>query len=77
MVGKRRLKGIAERRSSTYVKVQSSTLVLDHVRVIDGAGSIVWLGWKTDPFLLLSRASFLAAFLHDFAQKGLNNLKSK
>ena len=38
MVGEHRIRAIAERVPSAYVKEQSATLVLDHVRVIDGTG---------------------------------------
>lgn len=39
VAGRHRLKAIAERPPSLYVKVQSPTLVLEHVRVIDGTGA--------------------------------------
>ncbi|HKR26601.1 MAG TPA: hypothetical protein VJS11_04065 [Acidobacteriaceae bacterium] len=39
VVGKHRLKAIAERSPSFYVKEQSATLVLDHVSIIDGTGA--------------------------------------
>jgi hypothetical protein len=39
MVGEHRIRAIAERFPSAYVKEQSTTLVLDHVRVIDGTGA--------------------------------------
>lgn len=39
MVHEHRLKVIADRVPSTYVKEQSPILVLDHVRVIDGTGA--------------------------------------
>ena len=39
MVGKHRIRAIAERLPSAYVKEQSPTLVLDHVRIIDGTGT--------------------------------------
>jgi imidazolonepropionase-like amidohydrolase len=39
MVGEHRITAIAERTPSVYVKEQSATLVLDHVRVIDGTGA--------------------------------------
>jgi imidazolonepropionase-like amidohydrolase len=39
MVSEHRIRAIAKRVPSAYVKVQSSTLVLDHVRVIDGTGA--------------------------------------
>lgn len=39
LVGEHRIRAVAERVPSTYVKEQSSTLVLDHVRVIDGTGT--------------------------------------
>jgi imidazolonepropionase-like amidohydrolase len=39
MRGKQRLRTIAERDPSNYVKQRSATVVLDHVRVIDGTGA--------------------------------------
>jgi hypothetical protein len=39
MLGKHRLKVIAKRAPAFYVKEQPATLVLDHVRVIDGTGA--------------------------------------
>jgi len=39
VAGKHRLKTIAERVPSTYMKEQSATVVIDHVRVIDGTGA--------------------------------------
>lgn len=39
LVGEHRIRAIAERTPSAYVKAQSATLVLDHVRVIDGTGA--------------------------------------
>ena len=39
IVGEHRIKAIASRDPSAYVKESSPTLVLDHVRVIDGTGA--------------------------------------
>jgi imidazolonepropionase-like amidohydrolase len=39
MNGKHRLKAIAERAPAFYAKEESTTLVLDHVRIIDGTGA--------------------------------------
>lgn len=39
MIGEHRIRAIAERVPSAYVKEQSGTLVLDHVRIIDGTGA--------------------------------------
>ena len=39
MLGKHRLNAIRDRAPSFYVKEQSATLVLDHVRIIDGTGA--------------------------------------
>ncbi len=38
-VGEHRIRAIAQRFPSAYVKELSATLVLDHVRIIDGTGA--------------------------------------
>ena len=40
IVGEHRIRAVAERVPSAYLKEQSATLVLDHVRVIDGTGAV-------------------------------------
>jgi len=39
LIGKHRIKTIAERAPSAYIKEQAPKLILDHVRIIDGTGA--------------------------------------